>query len=74
MSQLKSTALVVLLGLGVAGFSGHLAPASAEPVNPPAARVYAENTGLGGQLSMRPAQDPAAKSQDKNAWGSQMIR
>ena len=75
MSRFRSTALAALFGLGVAGFSGHLTSASAEPVNPAATtgKLHAESAGLNGQLSTRPAQDPAATSQDKDAWGSQVI-
>ena len=70
MLQLKSTALVALLGLGIAGLSGGLVSASAEPVDPPAAKakVYAESVGPVGQLSMTPTQDPAAKSQEADRW------
>ena len=68
MSQLKSIALAALLGIGAAGFSGQVSAANAESANPARAKVYAQNDGVGGELSMRQAQDPAAKSQDRNSW------
>jgi hypothetical protein len=68
MSQLKSLALAALLGIGVAGFSGQVSAANAESANPAQAKVYAQNEVGGGELSMRTAQEPAAKSQDTNPW------
>jgi hypothetical protein len=68
MSQIKSIALAALLGIGVAGFSGHVSAANAESANTAQAKVYAQNDGVGGELSMRPAQNSAAKSQDVNPW------
>jgi len=65
MSQFKSIALAALLGIGVAGFSGHLANAASP--NPAQAntqaQVYAQANR--GELSFRLAQDPAATS---NPW------
>jgi hypothetical protein len=66
MSQLKSIALAAVLGIGVAGLSGHVSAANAESANTAQAKVYAQNDNLGGELSLRSAQNPAAKSQDAN--------
>jgi hypothetical protein len=69
MSQIKSIALAALLGIGVGGFSGHVSAANAESANTVRTKVYAQNESVGGELSLRPAQDyPAAKSQDANPW------
>jgi hypothetical protein len=68
MSQIKSIALAAVLGIGVAGLSGHVSAANAESANAAQAKVYAQNDGLGGELSVRSAQNPAAKSQDANPW------
>ena len=64
MSQIKSIALAALLGIGVAGFSGHVSAANAESVNTGQTKVYAQNDNLGRELSVR----PTAKSQDANPW------
>ena len=69
MSYLKSTAFAAMLGLASLGFSGQLASASAEPVKQPAAKVYANNTDLGGQPSVTEAQ---AMPEGKDALDSQM--
>jgi len=63
--MLKSTTLVAALVLAAAGFSGHVSAANAESANTAQAKVYAQNDGIGGELSVRPA---AAKSQDANPW------
>jgi hypothetical protein len=72
MSQLKSIALAALLGLGAAGFSGHLASAASpnpdQNSTPAKAKVYAQSDGMGRELSLMPAQDPQAKSRDANPW------
>ena len=68
MSQIKSIALAALLGIEVAGFSGHVSAANAESANPARTKVYAQNDTLGGELAVRPPQNPAAKSQDTNPW------
>jgi hypothetical protein len=68
MSQLKSIALAALLGIAAAGFSGQVSAANAESASPAQAKVYAQNEGVGGELSVRTAQDAAAKSQDTNPW------
>ena len=65
MSQIKSIALAAVLGIGVAGFSGHVSAANAESANTAQAKVYAQNDNVGGELSARSA---AAKSQDANPW------
>ena len=64
MSQIKSIALAAVLGIGVAGFSGHISAANAESANTQA-KVYAHNDNFGGELSGRLA---AAKSQDASPW------
>jgi hypothetical protein len=66
MSQFRSIALAALLAIGAAGLSGQVASA-ASPI-PAQAKTYAQNDGMGGELSMVPAQDTAAKSQDPNPW------
>jgi hypothetical protein len=68
MSQIKSIALAALLGIGAAGFAGHISAANAESANPAPAKVYTQNDNNGGELSMTPTQNPAAKSQDANPW------
>jgi hypothetical protein len=68
MSQIKSIALAALLGIGAAGFAGHVSPANAESANPARAKVYAQSDSVGGELSVTSAQNPAAKSQDANPW------
>jgi hypothetical protein len=73
MCNLKSAGLAALFGLAVAGFAGQLASASAEPVNPPAAKVYANNSDLSGRSSIAPAEAVQPKPQNKDAWGSQMV-
>jgi len=65
MSQIKSIALAAVLGIGVAGFSGHVPAANAESTNTAQTKVYAQNDGISGELSVRSA---AAKSQDTNPW------
>jgi hypothetical protein len=69
MSHLKSTVLAATFGLAVAGFSGQLVSANAEPVNKPAANVYANNAGSGGQASMSSVQ----AEQDKDVSGSRIV-
>ena len=64
MSQIKSIPLAALLGIGVAGFSGHVSAANAESANTAQAKVYAQNGNFGGELSVRSA---AAKSQEANS-------
>jgi hypothetical protein len=68
MSQIKSIALAALLGIGAAGFSGQVSAANAESATPARAKVYAQNDRVGGELSMRPALEDAAKSQDTSPW------
>jgi hypothetical protein len=58
MFRLTSTALAASCALAVVGFSGHLASARAEPVDLPAAKVYAATTNLRG-VPVAPA--PLAK-------------
>ena len=65
MSQIKSVALAAELGIGVAGFSGHVSAANAEAANTAQAKMYAQNESIGGELSVRPA---AAKSQGESPW------
>jgi hypothetical protein len=71
MSQFRSIALAALLGIGVAGLSGHLAnaasPTPAQADNPAQAKIYAQKNEMNGG-SMRPAEAPAMKSQDANPW------
>jgi hypothetical protein len=69
MSQIKSIAFAALLVSGAAGFAGHALAASAESAAPARAKVYAQTNGAGGEL-VRPAQDPAAKSQETNPWAT----
>jgi hypothetical protein len=72
MSQIKSIALAALLGIGVAGFSGHVSAANAESANtaqadrPVQAQVYAQANR--SELSLKLAQEPALMSQDTNPW------
>jgi hypothetical protein len=70
MSQTKSIALAALLGIGAAGFSGHLAnaasPNPAQADRPVQAQVYAQANR--SELSLKLAQDSAATSQDTNPW------
>jgi hypothetical protein len=72
MSQFRSIALAALLAIGAAGLSGHVAsaasPIPAQANIPAQAKTYAQKDGMGGELSMMPAQEPAAKSQDANPW------
>jgi len=65
MSQIKSIALAAVLGIGGAGFSGHVSAANAESANTGQTKVYAQNDNFGRELSVRSA---AAKSQDANPW------
>jgi hypothetical protein len=73
MSHLRSTILAAALVVATAGFSGYIASASAEPVNPPSAKVYADSTDSSGRFSMTLTQADEAKPQNKNVWESQMI-
>jgi hypothetical protein len=59
----RSTALA-LCALTLVGFSGHLASARAEPVDLPAAKVYAATTDLSSKLAETPAQALATKTTD----------
>jgi hypothetical protein len=68
MFQLRSTALAAMCALAVAGFSGLSAPAGAEPVNAPSAKVYAYSTGLSSQMPMTPAQAAQEGPQERNVW------
>jgi hypothetical protein len=72
MSQFRSIALAALLGIGIAGLSGHLAnaasPSPAQADNPPQAKIYAQENDEMSRGSMRPAEVPAMKSQDANPW------
>jgi hypothetical protein len=71
MSRFRSTALAATCALAVMGFSGQLASVSAEPVDLPAAKVYAGTTDLGGPLALTPAQ--AAAALKKSIWGDVVI-
>jgi hypothetical protein len=72
MSQFRSIALTALLAIGAAGLSGQVAsaasPMPAQANTPAQAKTYAQKDGIGGELSIMPAQDPSAKSQDANPW------
>jgi hypothetical protein len=68
MSQMKSVAVAALLGIGVAGFSGHSSAANAESGYTSRAKMYAQTDARGGEVSIRPAQNPALKSQDADPW------
>ena len=74
MSQFRSIALATLLGIGAAAFSGHLAnaasPTPSQANSSAQARTYAEESDLGGRLSMKPVEAPAIKSQDTDPWAS----
>jgi len=59
--HLRSTALA-LCALTLVGFSGHLACARAEPVDLPAAKVYAATTDLSGVPVVTPAHALATKT------------
>jgi hypothetical protein len=66
MSRITSTALAAICTLGVVGFSGHLTSARAEPVDLPAAKVYAAkpDPALNGLL---PTPAPAVQA-IPNRW------
>jgi hypothetical protein len=66
--MLRLTTLVAALVLAAAGFSGHVSAANAESANTARTKVYAQNDSVGGELSVTPVQNPAAKSQDTNPW------
>ena len=70
MFDRKSTALASFFALGLVGFSGHVASARAEPANPPAAKVYADNTTPSGSVGMMPVQADQKMTKDRSAWGS----
>jgi hypothetical protein len=66
MSRFGSTALAATCALAVMGFSGQLASVSAEPVDLPAAKVYAGTNDLSGVPAVTPAQALATKK--ANRW------
>ena len=69
MSQIKSVALAALLTIGAAGHLANAASPTIARANAPAtSKEYAQANGMGGQLSLTPAQDLQAKSQDTNPW------
>jgi hypothetical protein len=68
MSQITSLALAALLGIGVVGVSEPVSAADPESANPARAKLYAHTEGISGELSVRPAQNPAAKAQDAAPW------
>jgi hypothetical protein len=73
MSHLRSTALAAICALSVVGFSGYLAPASAEPVNPPGTKVYADSASLSGKPGMTPAQAVLAMPSKENTSESSVM-
>jgi hypothetical protein len=69
MSQTKSIALAALLAIGAGGHLANAATPSPAQANAPAQpREYAQVNGMGGELSLVPAQESAPKSQDADPW------
>src|SRR5690349_18363939 len=66
MSRLASTALAATCALAVVGFSGHLGSARAEPVDLPAAKVYAAITDVRDAPVATPA--PALPTKTTDPW------
>jgi hypothetical protein len=73
MPRLGSTALAALCALAVVEFSGHLASANAEPINPPAAKVYADSTGVSTRPAITSVQAAEAIPNERNSSGSASI-
>jgi hypothetical protein len=71
MSRFGLTALAATCALTVMGFSGQLASVSAEPIDLPAAKVYAGTTDLSGVPAVTPAQ--ALATMKTNAWAATVI-
>ena len=68
MSRLASTVLAATCALAVMGLSGQLASLSAEPVDLPAAKVYAATTDLSGIPVVAPA--PALATKKPSPWAT----